>query len=408
MRKFYHPTRERFGVNSVPHILGLTASGIHTKMKDLKYVLNVTLSNGFADLSCRSLESNLDAIAVTPQIHRDELMRYVHRPDLVRLVHATDGTPSYSAGLFRLCSICTALSSPSMFAYTLQPTAKATSDVGKVSSRSKWMEQLAKFQRKAQYLFETLGPWCADFFILESIKSLKKLSSEDHELFFNWTYDERHRLLSLLGQDATLCQLEQNRNHQELLVSPKVAKLLSFLAAQDPSESKTLIFVEQRVTASVLSTLLSMYPSLRGRFHCAPFVGLSNSGSRKYSMPELLDLKTQSRALADFRAKEKNIIVATNALEEGIDVQACNIVICFDLPHNVRSLIQRRGRARQEKSVFVLMFEEQESQARLYEWEELERELQAAYQDAARQKQELEQLEATEDVDFVLQSQLTG
>ena len=101
-------------------------------------------------------------------------------------------------------------------------------------------------------------------------------------------------------------------------------------------------------------------------------------------------------------------MVATNALEEGIDVQACNIVVCFDLPKNVRSFIQRRGRARHARSLFALMFEEQDSQAKLHEWEELERELQGAYQDAARQKQDPIQLESTEQVDFVLEAQLTG
>ena len=45
--------KERFGISSVPHILGLTASDIHTKIKDLKEVLNVTLSNDLADLPCR-------------------------------------------------------------------------------------------------------------------------------------------------------------------------------------------------------------------------------------------------------------------------------------------------------------------------------------------------------------------
>ena len=368
----------------------------------------MALSNGLANLPCRTLESNINAIAVSPQIHRDELLRYIHRPDLVRLVYATDGTSGYSAALSRLCNICTVMNCPSMSANTLQAPAEAAADLGKVGSRFKWREQLTKFQRKAQYLLETLGPWCADFFILESIKTLKELSSDDHKIFFNWTHDERHRLVNLLGQDATLCQLELRRDHHEILISPKVAALLSFLVARDPSESKTLIFVEQRVTASVLSTLLSVHPSVRGRFHCASFVGLSNSSSRKYNMPELLDLKTQSQALADFRAKAKNIMVATNALEEGIDVQACNIVVCFDLPKNVRSFIQRRGRARHARSLFALMFEEQESQARLHEWEELERELQGAYQDAARQKQDLIQLESTEQVDLVLEAQLTG
>lgn len=50
-----------------------------------------------------------------------------------------------------------------------------------------------------------------------------------------------------------------------------------------------------------------------------------------------------------------NVIVATSILEEGLDVQSCNLVIRFDPSSTVCSFIQSRGRARMQNSDYILM-----------------------------------------------------
>jgi ERCC4-related helicase len=50
--------------------------------------------------------------------------------------------------------------------------------------------------------------------------------------------------------------------------------------------------------------------------------------------------------LNDFQQRRKNLIISTNVLEEGIDITACYMVICFNKPPNLKSFVQRRGRAR--------------------------------------------------------------
>jgi len=50
-----------------------------------------------------------------------------------------------------------------------------------------------------------------------------------------------------------------------------------------------------------------------------------------------------------------NIIVATSILEEGLDVQSCNLVIRFDPSPTVCSFIQSRGRARMRNSDYILI-----------------------------------------------------
>ena len=50
-----------------------------------------------------------------------------------------------------------------------------------------------------------------------------------------------------------------------------------------------------------------------------------------------------------------NVIVSTSILEEGLDVQSCNLVVRFDPAATVCSFIQSRGRARMQNSDFLLM-----------------------------------------------------
>ena len=50
-----------------------------------------------------------------------------------------------------------------------------------------------------------------------------------------------------------------------------------------------------------------------------------------------------------------NIIVATSILEEGLDVQSCNLIIRFDPSATVCSFIQSCGHARMQNSDFLLM-----------------------------------------------------
>lgn len=50
-----------------------------------------------------------------------------------------------------------------------------------------------------------------------------------------------------------------------------------------------------------------------------------------------------------------HLIVATQILEEGLDVPTCNLIIRFDPSATVCSFIQSRGRARMQNSDYVLL-----------------------------------------------------
>lgn len=61
------------------------------------------------------------------------------------------------------------------------------------------------------------------------------------------------------------------------------------------------------------------------------------------------------------------ILVATNVLEEGIDITACNLVIRFEGKMSLRSFIQSQGRARQMKSTFIIISHKTEDELKSLE-----------------------------------------
>lgn len=110
-------------------------------------------------------------------------------------------------------------------------------------------------------------------------------------------------------------------------------------------------------------------------------------------MGELVDIKDQTDTLDRLREGSKNLVIATSVLEEGIDVSACNFVICFEKPPNLKAFIQRRGRARKSKSKYVMMFPDTDNMSQLSTWQQLEEEMRQRYMDEMRLIEQLRQIE---------------
>ncbi|KAM7534109.1 hypothetical protein Aperf_G00000115229 [Anoplocephala perfoliata] len=114
-----------------------------------------------------------------------------------------------------------------------------------------------------------------------------------------------------------------------------------------------LVLVKERITTAAIARLITeisestpLYAGLKAS-HCVSANLANNVASM--STGEQLD------ALDGFRTNRFNVLVATTVVEEGLDVQACNVVIKADELTNFRSFIQSQGRARASMSYFVLM-----------------------------------------------------
>ena len=138
-----------------------------------------------------------------------------------------------------------------------------------------------------------------------------------------------------------------------------------------------------------------MHPNTKDNLRVGSFVGTSNNQARKERLGDWRPATDQGSGLEDLRSGAKNLIVATSVLEEGIDITACNLVVCFDPPVNLRSFVQRRGRARHEQSRYIIMYPEQAVNS-LLACQELEKIMDKMYVDDKRKIEELEALEASE------------
>ncbi|TYH87955.1 hypothetical protein ES332_D01G154000v1 [Gossypium tomentosum] len=111
---------------------------------------------------------------------------------------------------------------------------------------------------------------------------------------------------------------------------------------------RCIIFVERIITAVVLQSLFSELLPKYGNWKTKYIAG-NNSGLQNQTR------KKQKEIVEEFRKGMVKIIVATSILEEGLDVQACNLIIRFDPSPTVCSFIQSRGRARMQNSDYLLM-----------------------------------------------------
>lgn len=71
---------------------------------------------------------------------------------------------------------------------------------------------------------------------------------------------------------------------------------------------------------------------------------LRKSGIDAVDISSDLDQATREKVLLDFRHRQKNVLVATDVLSRGIDVEDIDMVINFDVPHDAEDYIHRIGR----------------------------------------------------------------
>lgn len=215
--------------------------------------------------------------------------------------------------------------------------------------------------------------------------------------------EEKSYIQSLLDKVYIPVSIDGSTELSEF--SPKVWALIDFLRKQESQGFSGLIFARTRADVAVLSHILTVHvPS----FAVSTFVGVSSFTGRKNTIGELVDVKNQKGTLDDLRQGVKNLIITTSALEEGIDVSSCSVVICFEKPPNLKSFIQRRGRARRSNSKYVILLEYESEDDVLTNWDMLEAGMRKLYEDDMRLVHEMQTFEASEDGERTLSIESTG
>ena len=389
MQSFYHPRKSKEGLH-VPHILGISASPVMRS----------------DPLSLNKIEETLDAVTKTPTKHRAELRSQVKLPLLLQVYYRSlspeESLKGYTISMESLRLACKGLKfaeDPYVLSLTNENTEKSLRKLDRIrmNQNTYCQEQMRSFYATSLNIYKEIGPWAADFYISEVIAKYAAMTDANENSLGIWDVPsmEKQYLNNALKR-VKITRVSSAAPDEILSLSDKATKLIECLL-QEPSTFSGIVFVQERATVSVLAHMLSVHRDTRDRFRIGTMVGTSANPSRKRNVGELIDVDTQKNTLALFKAGILNLVIATSVLEEGIDVPACNLVICFQKPVNLKSFVQRRGRARHRESKLVLLLDLEMD--RTSEWEQLEVAMKKIYEDEMRSLQQALVLEDLEETD---------
>ncbi|CAK8690223.1 unnamed protein product [Clavelina lepadiformis] len=137
-------------------------------------------------------------------------------------------------------------------------------------------------------------------------------------------------------------------------VSPLLRRLKSMLLekSQESSQLRCIIFAKTRLLSDTLATLLCEDSDLNSIMeHNTKRLTGSGPSSSELGMTKVSQLDT----LKQFREGACKDIVATSVAEEGLDIDACNLIIDYNYSSDEVGFVQRKGRARAKGSKFVLL-----------------------------------------------------
>jgi ERCC4-related helicase len=322
-------------------------------------------------------------------------MRYVHRPDLVRIDHPVEIPQDSKSGI--LFSLQHAVEhydlSQDPWILELLKQQRQGYEVSKqlqkvyVSGKTYCKDQLRSLAVKAEAMSQELGPSPMEWYLYQCIAQFNKMVHMSDLQLFDWSANEKAHLLDIL---KALPLIDENiRNIPPISVdrtSRKIGLLIDLLVseAEDDPDFTCLVFVEQRVWVACIAEILTMHPQTKALLRVGTFVGTSQSTKRKANIATFAEPRNQQATLDNFRAGTLNLILATSVLEEGIDVSSCHLVVCFERPENLKSFVQRRGRARRQESKYIIFLPEAGSGRSPESWQSLEEEMKAAYLDDLR------------------------
>ena len=389
MIDYYHP-RKRNG-DDVPSILGLTASpSMRSKTGDME-----------------KLEEILDSRCISPTLHRQELLKCVKKPRIYHVDYTLPPLPTHTPAIQSLRDVYDSLDiqdDPAVLHLVADLTERKKRLLVKMIEKhdTYTQNQIKGLYSRSLGISRQLGTWAADRYLWRAItEHLGRFDAED-EIFDKWTSQEKKYLSAALRKVVVVAPPADPTD-----VSDKARLLIQELLASTQESPVCIVFAQERATVSALYELLTACTEINKKFRIGIVMGTSNYQGRSRNMYDLSrNADVDLSVLQKFRSGHINLLLATSVLEEGIDVPACNLVICFDELQSFKAFIQRRGRARQRESSLVLFFERSNRITDL--WEAMEKEMKRQYEDEDRLPQDIEVLDHDEQSQRVFEVESTG
>lgn len=208
-----------------------------------------------------------------------------------------------------------------------------------------------------QILIDSNFPWDSIAFEEISHILMNKIDRQNHI---------QNESSAFLEYEPETILTNSSQHVQNLLIC-----LQEFVDKNIDQPMKGLVFVQKRSTARILCQVVRRYFNAFPELNVNVDFMVGQNASGLGTVETMIGSKNNNKVLEKFKNGENNLIIATKVLEEGIDLQECNLVICYDKPENFRSYVQGKGRARMTQSLYVIMTEVDEYgdlQKKVDEW----------------------------------------
>ncbi|XP_072105821.1 ATP-dependent RNA helicase DHX58 [Mobula birostris] len=164
--------------------------------------------------------------------------------------------------------------------------------------------------------------------------------------------DQTDRFLFKLFNDniEELFLLAHNKDYE----NPKLDRLENILLEQfkNPNSQGILFTKTRQSTHALFGWIMKSEQLMAAKIRPRSLTGAGISSQTKH-----MTQQEQQEVIQKFRTGEINLLIATSVAEEGLDIKACNIIIRYGLITNEISMVQARGRARAENSVYSVVAE---------------------------------------------------
>lgn len=325
-----------------PHVLGLTATLINSNCKpnrilDEIHDLEITMH---AKIARAENEEMVLAFSTNPS---EQIVNYDVEPD----------DACYTVVDSSINEIYPILKLIVLLDISPKPT-KSPPNAILMNNKSDTLTEIQNILKEIVIITKELGGYASTYVLLLRIVHFERMriSASDPTL------------IKLLGH--IIIQLHLIRKKLDFIMKKGPRRIIHYstskvlelfkLLNNFKKDNLALIFVERKTTAKVLYYVLDdiaasieEYKNIKADF----IVGV-NSNPYNITREYILERKKNHKILKKFNMGETNILVASDVIEEGIDVKNCNFVIKFDHPKTTRSYIQSKGRARHKDSKYIV------------------------------------------------------
>ncbi|NXA17379.1 DHX58 helicase, partial [Ibidorhyncha struthersii] len=178
------------------------------------------------------------------------------------------------------------------------------------------------------------------FQCLQQFYAAERDMKDPTEQFLTATFEENRTSLQALARD---------RRYE----NPRLGKLEEILREhfQPLGASRGIVFTKTRQSAHSLLSWLQDTATLCGQhIRAAVLTGAGYSNQTRH-----MTQNEQQDVIKLFREGALNLLFSTSVAEEGLDIPECNIVVRYGLMTNEIAMMQARGRARAENSVYSVL-----------------------------------------------------